>query len=118
MVCEACGEYNARLVDKSSQTVRCKSCGHYYLNLHCDDATRDARLRARPGWRRCTEEFIAEHRKFARWLLENAPTAFDPPMPTVDTTDTPVPEVALQIRDWARKHWVREMESLETRVRA
>jgi hypothetical protein len=73
----------------------------HYLNLHCDDATRDARLRARPGWRGCTEEFIAEHREFARWLLDNAATAFDPPLIVVDTTHATVSAVACQIRDWA-----------------
>jgi hypothetical protein len=199
MVCGACGDYNALLVDKSAQRARCMSCGRvepmrivplfivtgasgagktavvaelrrlmpdwdvfetdimwgddwqqvknnwlriahsiaqsgrgtllcgtmlpeeidrcdhrdrfsqvYYLNLHCDDAARDARLRARPGWRRCTEEFIAEHRKFARWLLDNAATAFDPPMITVDTTNASVSAVAGQIRDWARERWALE----------
>jgi hypothetical protein len=77
----------------------------HYLSLHCDDSTRDARLRVRPGWRGCTEEFIAEHREFARWLLENAATAFDPPLTTVDTTNTPVSTVAEQIRDWALERW-------------
>jgi hypothetical protein len=199
MVCGACGYYNALLVDKSSQSARCMSCGHvepmrivplfivtgasgagktvvvaelrrlmpdwdvfetdimwgadwqqvknnwlriahsiaqsgrgtllcgtmlpedvdrcdhrdrfsqvYYLNLHCNDAARDARLRARPGWRGCTEEFIAEHRRFAQWLLDNAATAFDPPMITVDTTNAPVSAVAGQIRDWARERWALE----------
>jgi hypothetical protein len=78
----------------------------YYLNLHCDDTTREARLRARPAWRNCgTEEFIEDHRKFAHWLIDNAPTAFNPPMPTVDTTNNPVEEAASQIKDWVLKHW-------------
>src|SRR5262249_40570812 len=73
----------------------------HYLNMHCDDATRDARLRARPAWRNCTEAFIAEHRRFAQWLLDNAATAFDPPLITIHTTRIPVAEVARRIRDWA-----------------
>lgn len=74
----------------------------YYLNLHCDDATRDARLLARPAWRQCnTPEFIQRHRQFARWLLDHAATHFDPPMPTIDTTHATPQVVAEQIRDWA-----------------
>jgi hypothetical protein len=75
-----------------------------YLNLHCDDETRAARLRARPTWRGCDEAFIEKHRKFAQWLLEHATTDFDPPMPTVDTTHASTREVAEQIRDWSLGH--------------
>jgi hypothetical protein len=72
----------------------------YFLNLHCDDESRAARLRSRPAWRGCTEEFIADHRNFAAWLLDNAELKFDPPMPTVDTTDATASEAAGSIRDW------------------
>lgn len=73
----------------------------YYLNLHCDDASREARLRARPSWRGSgSEAFIAEHKRFAHWLLENAASEFDPPMPTVDNTLISPAEAAGQIRDW------------------
>ena len=76
----------------------------YYLNLHCDDATRAARLLARPAWRQChTPEFVEQHRQFAHWLLDHAATHFDPPMPTVDTTHATPQAVAEQIRDWARQ---------------
>ena len=73
----------------------------YYLNLHCDDATRAARLRARPVWRGCDEAFIDRHRQFAAWLLDHATTAFDPTLVTVDTTRATAEEVAVQIRAWA-----------------
>jgi hypothetical protein len=76
----------------------------YYVNLHCDDATRNARLRARPAWRGCTESFIAQHERFARWLLEHGRFTCDPPMHVIDTTATPVAQVAEQIRDWALGH--------------
>lgn len=73
----------------------------YYLNLHCDDATRSARLLARPLWRHCnTPEFIEQHRQFAHWLLDHAATDFDPPMPTLDTTHTTPQMIAQEIRDW------------------
>lgn len=74
--------------------------GIYYLNLHCDDETRELRLRAR-NW---SEEMIQDHKSFAKWLLENADKAYIPPMPTVDTSKTGVKEVALQIREWVRGH--------------
>ena len=73
----------------------------YYLALHCDDATRDARLRERPAWRGCREEFITEQRGFARWLLENATTAFDPSLTIVDTGTTSISQVALSVQAWA-----------------
>ncbi len=72
----------------------------YYLNLHCDDAAREKRLRSRPQWRGCTEEFIEEHKQFARWLLDNAAVEYDPPMQIVDNTSIQPEETALRIRDW------------------
>ena len=77
----------------------------YYLALHCDDATREARLRARPAWRGCTEEFIQEQRECAGWLVENAAGAFDPPLEVVDTTAITVHEAALKIREWCVPLW-------------
>ena len=77
----------------------------HYLALHCDDITREARLRARPAWRGCTDAFIAEQQQFAHWLLENADTAFDPPLQLVDTTEITVEQAAEQIRDWVRQRW-------------
>ena len=84
----------------------------HYLALHCDDATRDARLRARPAWRGVTEELIAEYGKCARWLVENAETAFDPPLVILDTADASVAETARQIQDWALERWRDEQRAL------
>lgn len=73
----------------------------HFLNLHCNDAIREKRLRARPSWRQSSsDEFIQTHKRLAQWFLEHATTAFDPPMPTVDTSTTPVQEVARQIAQW------------------
>jgi len=68
----------------------------YYLNLHCDDETREKRLLDR-NW---SNEMIQEYKNFAKWLVENADKAYDPPMPIVDTTVTNVTEVAAQIKNW------------------
>ena len=73
----------------------------HYLNLHCTDTVRAARLRARPAWRGSgSDAFVAEHRAFARWLLDNAATAYDPPMVTVDTSGRPVAAVAAEVAAW------------------
>lgn len=73
----------------------------HYVNLHCDDATREMRLQAR-GW---DQNAIEDHRNFANWLLQNTDKAFDPAMPTVDTTDLSSEEAAKQIAEWIRKNW-------------
>ncbi|NQX65993.1 AAA family ATPase [Paenibacillus alba] len=72
----------------------------YYLNLHCDDETRERRLRAR-NW---PEEMIQDYKKFAKWLLENADKAYTPPMPIVDTTIADVADVAAQIKTWVLQY--------------
>jgi hypothetical protein len=73
----------------------------HFLNLHCSDEVREQRLRARPAWRQSSDEaYIQEHRKFAQWLLNNAVTAYDPPMQIVDTSNASVTEVATAIAHW------------------
>jgi hypothetical protein len=73
----------------------------YFLNLHCSDEVREQRLRTRPSWRQSSNDaFIEEHRRFANWLLDNATTAYNPPMPIVDTSNSSVTEVAAAIRRW------------------
>jgi hypothetical protein len=76
----------------------------YFLNLHCNDEVREQRLRTRPPWRQSSSDaFIQRHKEFAQWLLDNAATAYDPPMPTFDTSSTPVEEVAQQIASWIKQ---------------
>lgn len=72
----------------------------YYLNLHCDEKTREKRLRER-NW---SEEEIQNHKNFAERLLEIADEVFNPPMPTIDTTDADVTEVASQIKEWVHQY--------------
>lgn len=72
-----------------------------YINLHCDDTTREKRLQAR-GW---NENTIEDHRNFANWLVQNADTAFNPAMPTIDTTTLSSEEAAKRIEQWVRKNW-------------
>lgn len=82
----------------------------YYINLHCEDAMRDARLAAR-GW---SEQAIDDHRNFARWLLANADTAFAPPMETIDTGINPPEVVAASIQQWVLARMVRIKEDIST----
>ncbi|QTH43238.1 AAA family ATPase [Cohnella sp. LGH] len=72
----------------------------YYLNLHCDEETREKRLRER-NW---SEEEIQTHKDFAKRLLEIADEVYDPPMPTIDTTETNVTEVAVTIKEWVLRY--------------
>ena len=77
----------------------------HYLALYCDEETLVARLRARPAWRGCTEDFVQGQREFGKWLLENRDTAFDPPLVILDTSRTPLEETACDVRDWAVARW-------------
>jgi hypothetical protein len=87
-----------------------EKCDHFrffaqvhYAILHCDDQTREARLRSRPAWRKCSSDaFIEEHKKFAHWLLENADTAFSPPAPVIDATYASPNEIAGKITHWVQ----------------
>lgn len=80
----------------------------YWLALHCDPATLALRLRARPAWRGCDEEFIVTHQTFAQWFVDHATSAFHPPLVLLDTTRTPVQQTAQGIRTWAVEQWGRE----------
>jgi len=77
----------------------------YFINLHCDDSTRNIRLRNREDKAIWTDEMLESHKQFAQWLLDNADSAYDPPMPTIETTVTPSKEVAEQIKDYILKRW-------------
>jgi energy-coupling factor transporter ATP-binding protein EcfA2 len=76
----------------------------HYLNLHCNDMVREERLRARPGWRGAgTDAFVDEHITFAHWLVDNAATAYTPPIVTVDTSDRPVADAAAEVAAWVQR---------------
>jgi hypothetical protein len=88
---------------------RCESRPYFpaihYLALHCDGAALRDRLRARPAWRGCDEAFIAGQVTYNRWLLDNATTAFDPPLTLVDTTNMTITETAESITAWTVPLW-------------
>jgi dephospho-CoA kinase len=69
----------------------------YYLILHCDEKTREIRLRAR---KKMSEEKIQYNiNKLAKGFIEYAEQN-KPRIPIVDTSQTDVTKVAEQIRDW------------------
>jgi dephospho-CoA kinase len=68
----------------------------YYLILHCDEETREIRLRAR---KKMKDKKIQYNKKLAKWFIEIADKS-NPPMPIVDTSNTDVTKVAEQIREW------------------
>jgi len=72
-----------------------------YINLDCNDQVREQRLKAR-GW---NDEAVEDHKNFARWLRENSDRAFDPPMPTIDTSNLSPEEAAEQIKHWVIQNW-------------
>ncbi|MFE5320747.1 AAA family ATPase [Paenibacillus sp. NPDC056579] len=76
-----------------------------FINLHCDDETRNTRLRNRADHATWTDEMLKQHEEFAQWLIHNAATAYNPPMPTMDTTSTPPAQVAEQIKQYVMSKW-------------
>lgn len=76
-----------------------------FINLHCDDDIRNNRLQNREDSAIWTDEMLESHKQFAAWLLNNAESAYDPPMPTIDTTITPPKEVAEQIKNYIFLKW-------------
>lgn len=76
-----------------------------FINLHCDDTTRNHRLRNREDKAMWTDDMLKQHEQFAQWLLDNAETAYNPPMPTIVTTSTPPAEVAEQIKEYVLLKW-------------
>jgi broad-specificity NMP kinase len=76
-----------------------------FINLHCDDSTRNSRLRNREDKAMWTEDMLKQHEQFAQWLLDNAETEYNPPMTTIDTTSTPPSQVAEQIKRYVMLKW-------------
>ncbi|WP_231505339.1 hypothetical protein [Paenibacillus massiliensis] len=62
---------------------------------------REERLKAR-GWQ---DSVIIEYKNFANWLIQNSSTAFNPPMPTIDTSELSPKEVAQEIKQWILNNW-------------
>lgn len=83
-----------------------------FINLHCDDATRSHRLRNREDNAMWTDEMLKQHEEFSKWLIENADTAYNPPMPTIDTTSTPPSQVAEQIKKYVLDKWNKQKSVL------
>lgn len=89
-----------------------KQCDRYdefseicFINLHCDDSTRNSRLQNREDKAMWTDDMLKQHEQFAQWLLSNAETEYNPPMPTIDTTSTPPSQVAEQIKSYVMLKW-------------
>lgn len=68
----------------------------YYLILHCDDKTREIRLRSR---KKMTEEKIQSNNNLANLLIKNA-DKYLPPMGIVNTSHNDVTKVADEIKNW------------------
>ncbi|WP_339224354.1 AAA family ATPase [Paenibacillus sp. FSL H8-0332] len=77
----------------------------HFMNLHCDDATRNSRLRSREDAATWTEDMLRQHEVFAQWLLDHAETDYEPPMPTFDSASTPPAQLAEQLKEYITLKW-------------
>jgi len=72
----------------------------YYVNLHCDDAVREQRIRTRPAWRQSNNEwFIQEQRQVAERLLA-IESSIDPPIHRIDTSERSVAATTAAVVAW------------------
>ncbi|WP_223110280.1 nucleoside kinase [Paenibacillus sinensis] len=88
---------------------KCDTYTHFselcFINLHCDDATRNSRLRSREDKAIWTDDMLKQHEQFARWLLDHADTEYNPPMPTIDTTSALPSQAAEQVKSFILAKW-------------
>lgn len=82
-----------------------------FINLHCDDATRNHRLRNRGDQAMWSDDMLRQHEQFAQWLLDNAESAYHPPMPTINTSNMSPYEVAEQIKHYVMLNWLEASET-------
>ncbi|MCK2020920.1 AAA family ATPase [Peribacillus frigoritolerans] len=71
-----------------------------YLHLHCNDAVRTQRLNARKVW---DAVGIQHTLKSSKEMVDKAQAAV-PPIPIIDTSNTPVLQVAEQIKKWVKNN--------------
>lgn len=98
-----CGTFQPSDVESCS-TYRFFS-GVHWAGLVSEPEVLAQRLQVRPAWRNVDETYIAEHQKYARWLVEHADTEFDPPLFVVDTTREEVARTASRVAAWATPLW-------------
>jgi hypothetical protein len=71
-----------------------------YLALTCDDATLEARLRARPAWREAAGRgFLDGQLAFNRWL-RNPPADVAPLLAQLDTGAASLAETSAAVSRW------------------
>ena len=76
----------------------------HYLALVCEIETLTSRLRNRPAWRGSSkDEYIEEHLKFNRWLIDNAQDT-QPPMTLLNTSEITVDESVQAAERWIHSH--------------
>ncbi|MFD0696373.1 AAA family ATPase [Paenibacillus sp. GCM10027628] len=72
----------------------------YYLVLHCDEKTREKRLRARSTM---TDKKLQSNIDLAKKLIRRA-DQYSPTMPVIDTSKTNAAKVAKRISKWIHGH--------------
>ena len=75
----------------------------HYLALVCDDALLEARLKARPQWRKSgSDEGVQRMLDFNRWLKEHA-SVTEPPMTLYDSSGRTIQETTSDAARWIRE---------------
>lgn len=75
----------------------------HYLALVCSAEEQESRLRSRPAWRNSSSgEFISTHVDYTRWFMEEGSKG-SPPITLLDTTNMPVNQTCVQVKDWILK---------------
>jgi len=73
----------------------------HYLALVGEDEEIERRVRARPAWRGCTEEFVRDNMRYNQWFKDQADQT-DPPMTLLDTSAQSLDETVAAIEAWTR----------------
>jgi broad-specificity NMP kinase len=99
--------HNTILFGNVPQPYNIHICDHshlfdpiHYLHLHCNDAVRTQRLNARKVW---DAVGIQHALKLSKEMVDKAQAAV-PPTPIIDTSNTPVLQVAEQIKKWVKNN--------------
>jgi hypothetical protein len=71
----------------------------YVLALVCNETILVERLRNRPTWRNCSEDFIQQQVSFNRWYIDVGPT-LDDPLTILDTSDISIQNTLATFKSW------------------
>jgi hypothetical protein len=71
----------------------------FVLALVCTDVSLVERLRNRPAWRNCSEDFIQQQVSSNHWYMDVGPT-LDPPLTLLDTSELSTQNTLAAFKSW------------------